>query len=135
LDSFLLPIPSDKLDKVWGRVEGYLQSAVDSANGRFTLEDAYKFLSEKYWVLWVSVRDKKIEAIAVTEILQHPKKKICMVRIMSGKDYANWVGLEDGIAQWAKSIGCDGMEAIARKGWAKVFKKYDFSHIFLERMF
>ncbi len=116
-------------------MKDYIESGVMSANGRFRLIDAYKFIVEKDWVLWCSVRDKKIEAIAITEILQYSQKKMCHVRIMSGKDYANWVELEQGIADWALSIGCHGMESIARKGWSKVFKQYEFTHIFLERMF
>lgn len=134
-ESVLLPVQAERLPMVWPMVRQYMQSAVDGAKDRFTLDDAYRFILEKDWVLWCSIRNKKIEAIACTEILQYPNKKMCMVRVLTGKDYANWVGLEDGIAKWAQSIGCDGMEAIARKGWAKIFKQYDFSHIFLERMF
>jgi len=130
-----MPIPSNRIDLVWDDVKDYIQSGVDSTNGRVRLKDAIDFIKSKDWVLWVSVRDKKIEAIAITEILQYSQKKMCHVRIMSGENYANWVGLEQGIAEWAKSIGCHGMESIARKGWAKVFKEYDMSHVFLERMF
>lgn len=133
--SVLIPIPHDRIDEVWLKVKDRLEAAIKSTNGRMSLADAYRFFRTKDWVLWVSVRNGKIEALAVTEILQHPQKKMCAVRIMTGEDYANWIGLESGIADWAKSIGCDGMEAIARKGWAKIFKDYDFSHIFLERMF
>lgn len=134
-DSVLLPIPYWKIDELWSMVEGYIESASQSANGRFTSEDAKKFFKQKDWVLWCSIRNKNIEAIAATEILQYSQKKMCMVRILTGKDYANWVQLEDDIANWAKTIGCDGMEAIARKGWARVFKQYEMSHVFLERMF
>jgi hypothetical protein len=134
-DSVLLPIPYNRLDSVWDSIKDRLQAAVESANGRFELKDAKKFLEDKDWVLWVSIRNKKIEAIAITEVLQYSKKKMCMVRIMTGENYANWIGLEDGIAKWAKSVGCDGMEAIARKGWARVMKDYEQSHVFLERMF
>lgn len=134
-DSVLIPIPYNRLDAVWDSIKDRLQSAINSANGRFTIEDARKYLEEKDWVLWCSVRDKKIEAIAITEVLQYRRKKMCMVRIMTGENYANWIGLEKGIADWAKSVGCDGMEAIARKGWAKVFTEYEFTHVYLERMF
>jgi hypothetical protein len=120
---------------VWKDIVDYLQSAADSSMGRFTVENAYKFISEKDWVLWVSIRNKTIEAIAITEVLNYPNRKICAVRVLTGKDYANWIGLEDGIASWAKSVGCDGMEALARKGWAKIFTQYDCTHVFLERKF
>jgi len=134
-DSVLLPIPSHKINDIWPQVVVRLSEAIKTARGRLTIDDLKRFLISKDLVLWVSLRDKKIEAMAVTEIIQHPRKKMCFVRLMTGEDYANWVHLEQGIAGWAKSIGCDGMEAIARKGWAKIFKNYDFTHIFLERMF
>jgi hypothetical protein len=134
-DSVLMPIPSSRIDTIIPNVIEMLNSAVESANGRFTLDDAIRHFKEKDWVLWTSVRDKKIEAIAATEILQYPQKKMCAVRIVTGKNYANWVQLENGIAAWAQSIGCDGMEAYARKGWAKIFTQYNCSHVFLERMF
>lgn len=134
-DSVLLPIPSDRIDLVWKDALKYLESAVDSTRGRLNLMDAYKFIREKDWVLWVSIRDKKIEAIAITEILTYPNRKICSVRALSGENYANWAKFEEQIAAWAKSIGCDGMEALARKGWAKVFTQYECTHVFLERKF
>lgn len=133
--SVLLPIPADRVSDVWPHVKDMLQSAVDSANGRWALADIKRFLHEKDLVLWTSLREGKIEAVAITEIVQHSRKKMCMVKVLTGKDYANWVQLESGIAAWAESIGCAGMEAIARKGWARVFKNYDFTHILLERMF
>lgn len=133
--SVLMPIPSDRIDDVWPQVKDRLKAAVETANGRLDLLDLYGFIRAKDVVLWVSVRDKQIEAVAVTEIIQHAKKKMCNIRIMTGEDYANWIGLEDGMAAWAQSIGCHGMEALARKGWAKKFPHYEFSHIFLERMF
>ncbi len=102
--------------------------------GRMDLEDVSRFLKEKYWVLWLSIRNGNIEAIACTEIINYPKKTMCMVRILTGENYANWIGLEDGIASWAKSIGCTGMESWAREGWKRVFKHYKCSHILLERM-
>lgn len=112
-----------------------LDSAIESINGRMDIEGVRRRFENKDWVLWTSVRNKKIEAIAITEILQYDLKKMCAVRVMTGHDYFNWVGLEKQLAEWAKSIGCDGMEAQARKGWSKIFKDYDFTHIYLERMF
>lgn len=135
LDSVLLPIPSHRLDDVWPQVETRLKDAVNGINGRMDINDLIRFIKEKDWVLWVSVRDKKIEAIACTEIIQYPKNKMCMVRIMTGENYANWIGLEAGIAAWAESIGCAGMESWARLGWKRVFKNYECSHILLERLF
>lgn len=135
MDSVLLPIPANRLDTVWAQVKPMLDSAVGSINGRMNISGVKKRLENNDWVLWVSVRNKVIEAIAITEILQYDLKKMCAVRVLTGHDYFNWVPLEEGIAAWAKSIGCHGMEAQARKGWAKIFKSYDFTHIFLERMF
>lgn len=135
MDSVLLPIPASRIDKLWPQVKDMVQTVVDSTNGRMYIMDAYKHFIEKDWVLWVSIRNKEIEAIAITEILSYMRKKMCHVKGMTGKDYANWVGLEAGIANWAKSIGCSGIESVARKGWSRVFKDYNCSHVFLERMF
>jgi len=134
-DSVLLPIPYNRIDDVWPQVKDMLESAADSTNGRVLVRDFYQYFTEKDMVLWVSIRDKNIEAIAATEVLQYARKKMCHVRLLTGKDYANWAHLEKGIADWAKSIGCAGMESVARKGWSKVFKDYEQSHVFLERMF
>lgn len=135
MDSQLLPIPYNRIDDVWPRVETMLKLAVRRCNGRYLLEDVRGFLESKDMVLWVSVRNKEVEACAVTEIIQYKRKKMCAVRIVTGKNKYHWVGLEQGIADWAKSIGCDGMEADARKGWVKIFKQYQSPHVKLERFF
>ena len=98
-------------------------------------ENIKHWLKEKYWVLWASLKDGKIEAVAFTEVIDYPLKKICVVRGLTGRKFKNWIYHEEQIAEWAKSIGCDGMESIARAGWARIFKKYTQSHVFLERMF
>ena len=37
------------------------------------------------------------------------------------------------IEQWAKSIDCDVMEGLARKGWAHELTDYKLTHVFIEK--
>ena len=76
--------------------------------------------------LWV-VMEKKIVAVAVTEINIHPKAKHCRIIIIAGDGMNQWFDeLILTIKNWAIQNQCNRIEGVGRKGWIKQSKHLGF---------
>jgi hypothetical protein len=104
-----------------------------STNGRFASDDVKKWLDEGSWQLWVAEKDGAICALCTTEILIYPRLKVCRVNMVTGKGRKLWQEFNVKIEYWAKEQGCQIIESLARKGWARIYKDYQQSHVFLEK--
>jgi len=134
----LHPIPVAHLDAAWPHVEAMLEAATATSRGRetaFDIRRAVRAEDAQLWLWWDDSR-RKATAVAVTQIVLHPRKKACRIRIVTGEDMGAW--LDQGLAEleaWARSLGCELMEANARPGWGRVMKGrgYQVGHHFIER--
>jgi hypothetical protein len=83
--------------------------------------------------LWIASDEAEIKAVCTTEIINYAQMKVCRICILTGRDFRSWTKYCKDIENWAKKEGCKRIESLARKGWAKIFKDYTMSHIFLEK--
>jgi len=131
-----LPVPSDKVERIWTKVVPQIAKACLSSRGRYQSSDIKKFLLARKCQLWVAAEGKEILAVCVTEIVNYPRKKYVRVMILTGEQKEKWLmEYKNGIEGWAREVGCDGVESLARKGWSKIFKDYDMTHVMLEKEF
>jgi hypothetical protein len=56
--------------------------------------------------LWVSTRDGKVEAVAVTQVMVWPGRKLCGIPFVGGRHRRNWLKFEADIIEFARSQGC-----------------------------
>ena len=133
----IVPVPSWGVKEVWPRLDGWIEGAVKRSNGRYTKRHVFEYCESARWQLWMAwdALAKKPIAVIVTQILVNPTGiKALDVIIVTGRGYKKWATLaEQKIEDWARDQGCTISQAIARKGWAKVFKDHKQSHIFLEK--
>ena len=111
--------PTSSLAKEWGRCAPYIQAALRYAKFSHTVDD-----------VWHAVQSQKAQffplekSAIVTEIVDYPQRSACRIWLAGG-DMDELVEAEKKVAAWAKSIGCDGMEIIGRKGWERMLKDYE----------
>lgn len=127
-------ILSADVELVWDGVKDFIQDACDRMNGRHSPDTIKQLIKQQNAQLWL-IHSNKIEATIVTEIIIYPLKKYCRIILIGGREVQDWAHLVVFLERWAKSKGCDGIEAIARKGWLKIDENYKQSHIFIERGF
>lgn len=118
--------------QIWESIKPLVESACLSSKGRFNAEDVKRWLDDGTWQLW-AVEDEGIKAICTTEIINYPGLKVCRVNIVTGKGRHDWQHFRFLIEEWARSQGCKRIEALARKGWARVFTEYEMTHVFIEK--
>lgn len=116
-------VPTDYIDACWKDVEEFLNKAVKYTYGRYEVEDIYDCLKEYDHQLWVAIDEGKIIGAVVTNVMHYPKRKYLVMSFCGGSDLKDWKDpMLKLLQRFAKDIGCDGIEATARQGWAKVLQ-------------
>ena len=111
-------VPVDHVLSVWGDVRGYLEPAVATANGRWTMEHLCASLATGRTQLWIGFDDERIWGCLTTEVVQIS---------LGGKEFDLWYSdLLQQISRYGKDMGCDGIEGVARFGFWKWLKQDGF---------
>jgi len=116
-------VPVELVDSCWKEIEPYMEKAANYTYGRYTCDDIYDSVKEHDYQLWVAFDEGKIKGAVVTNVIVYPKRKVLCMTFCGGINLKEWKGPMLSLLQkFAFDIGCDGIEATARKGWAKVFE-------------
>ena len=125
----------DELDAALSNdfVDFYLRKSLERGRGKETIGNIHADLRQAKAQLWILADKRDIVGIAMTEIITYPRKKVCRVIAAVGEERHRWQHHLAGVEDWARQIGCEGMELMARPGWARVFKDYTETHRQLEK--
>ena len=126
-DSKLILVPQHLVLGIFDQVGPMLQKALDRADGKFNLYDLIAWTLAGNMHLWVSMRDGKIEAACIAQILRFPRKTICGLPFLGGKGMAHWLRFENQMMEWAKSQGATEFEGYDARAGAWLRKLTDWS--------
>ena len=116
-------VPLEHVDACWKDVEKYLEGAAEYTHGRYTVDDIYDCVKEYDYTLWIAFNELGIKGAVVTNFVHYPRKKYLVMTFCGGEQLDQWKDPMLKLLQhWAFDSGCDGIEATARPGWAKIFK-------------
>ncbi len=127
-DIQLIGVPNSSLDDVWESAKPMLQKGIDYGDGELEIDDIYGFLKDRAMQLWVlyNYTEGAIVMAAVTEIVNYPRTRLCRAVVLGGDRVDDWMDNLVGLEVWAKSMGCDKMEAFGRRGLAKKMEKIGY---------
>lgn len=110
-----------------------LAEMIERHHGELSLYGvADRFLSRD-WIMWL-VWAGEVRAVLATELYHDVGgEKRCRIPFCTGHGARQWVGLLSRIEDWARSEGCQRLDMIARKGWAKHLPDYKMTHVLLEK--
>jgi hypothetical protein len=115
----------NKLLENWKRCGKYIQDALQYAGGTHTIDDVYHAVASG------KAQFHPLEKSAIiTEIVDYPQRAVCRIWLAGG-ELDELMQAEKSIAVWAKSVGCDGMEIVGRKGWQRQLKDYTATSVVL----
>jgi len=115
----------NEIPHMWFNVKPLIEKALVHANGEMLSSDVLKLLLENREHLFIGYDNDEILSALVGEIIPYPQKKTFRIitwSTKSGHDYESWIDLFDTIEYFAKSKGCDSIEAWTRKGLARKLK-------------
>jgi len=120
-------VPLDWVNRTWDMVEGYIQSALEHANGDYTAEQVKTYLTQGSWTLLVATDDEnKIHGAAVVNFYNRPNDRVAFVVAIGGRLISN----QDTFAQlkaYLVAMGATVLEGAARESIAKLWARYGFS--------
>ncbi len=116
-------VPTEYIDTCWSQVEGFLEGAAEYTHGRYRVDNIYDRIVEDGYQLWVAIEGETIIGAVVTSVTNYPQKKVLSMPYCGGVDLHKWKDPMLAILRrFAAQVGCEAIEATARKGWAKIFK-------------
>ena len=126
----IVPIRADQIDAVWHEAAPLIRLAQKRIERNSGMADIYNDLIGERSMLWTIRFEDKLQAVIVTEIAQHPRRRVWRVLMIGGSGMSDW--LDDGIAAMKKAAqiaGCSAIEADGRLGWAKIVPQRGFKEI------
>jgi len=129
---YISGIPSERLNEVWEDCEPYIAMGNGKSRDEMSVTDIYERLSEARMQLWlVFNEDKEIISVLTTEIIDYPRKTVCRIVTLGGKDLDIWVEdwLET-IEAWALENDCVAMETVCRKGFIKKLERFGYENAY-----
>jgi hypothetical protein len=131
-------IHPDYVSGCWEEVKPLLAKSIDTAHGRYTMDDILKEVVNFQQHLWIVFDEKEIIAALTTRFMDYPKKRMLAGQFLGGTRIMRWrddmlVTLEN----WAKDNNCTGLEMTGRKGFEKVLSPHGWTpeYVVFEKMF
>lgn len=109
-----------------------LMEAVRRSNGRHTFETLSGAILNRNARIWI-----KGEAVIVTEMARYPTGVMWLSAIDGAGDIETLESMVPDLEVYAQSIGCAGVEALGRSGFARVGRRHGYTetHRFIEKAF
>ena len=125
-------VPTEYVNTCWGKIESFVNDAVEATEGRNTAEDLYQMASNADNTLWIAYDESEFKGFVLTSINTYPYRKILAMNFCGGKEFNSWkTPIIDTLKRFAKDVGCDSIEAYGRKGWEKILKEEGYKSKFV----
>jgi len=137
----LVRITTSNIDEVWPLVKKDIADALVFSGNHTDAQFVFDTLKQEKFQLFI-VWDKdqkttleKYYGVVVTEIVEKKLTKACHIFIMTGRQRQKWTALIKVIEDFAEQNNCDLLELIARPGWQRILKDYNYkrTHVVLEK--
>ena len=128
-------VPQDRLDALLKSapvVRMMLENSLREA-GDFRPEDVLAQLRGGFLQLWLVYTGMRVDAVVVTKVDIRPLCKVGMIVYCTGEDRERWVHHVETLEDWFREHGCSRVQVWARKGWQRVLKDWQWTHILLEK--
>ena len=114
---------------IWPEAESFVRRALDHSRGEIGVDDVKERLLDGrmlLWGVWHQER-KQFLGLLVTEVIEYPRVKLLRVVTVAGVRLDEWGGLVlETFEKFCRKYDLDGVEAVGRKGLARVLKKLGF---------
>ena len=121
-------VEPDDIQYVWDEVAPLMDVALKHSEGELLTEDLVEHLDNDDLRLWVAMKDDKVIAAMITEIITYPRKKILRIITLAGKDMDLWYDFLPSVEGYALSQQCSALEAWTRKGMTRKLKDWRHSY-------
>ena len=109
---------------IWPAVVELLEPSVDTAKGKFDIENVREDILSGALVLWMVWQDKKPVAFYTTRIVEYPQRRAMAMDWVGGKNIRSWMHQAlDEMEAHARRNGCQHLEGFGRMAWGRLLKR------------
>lgn len=128
----MLDGPVRDVPGAWPDAKPFIERGLEHGSGEYTVRDVFDGLVEGRFQLWLGYIEGKLDAVLVTEIVEYPQYRSCILRLVAGNIMDHWLPhLGRSIKDWARAHGCRDMKIEGRPGWKRVLKGWRETHTVL----
>ena len=125
-----IPIRPEQIDAVWSAAAPLIRLAQKRIARNIGMADIYEDLTHGNMCLWLVRQEDTLKAVILTEIAQHPRRRVLRILMIGGSGMSGWLqqGI-DAMAKAAKLAGCSAIEADGRLGWSRIVPALGFREV------
>ncbi len=114
----LRQIPALAVIHEWPRVADLVRQALERGEGSYAEGDVALHCIGGAWKLWMVENEFNVTAICITEIVNFPRKRKCLLRYLAGSMEAIEPHIP-AVEDYARREGCQVFEGYARRGFVR----------------
>lgn len=123
----------EQVETHWPEIESVLSPAMGRRDSDFLPADILLGAKKGEFQIWI-VYGEAISAVVVTEIIAYPSRKVCLVKMLAGREINAWLHLLDSVLiPWAKAAGCSVIRGYCRPG-LKRFLDWKQTKVVMEKV-
>jgi hypothetical protein len=131
--AWLDPVPARLVSNIWPVAAPLIERALKHGGGRYAAEDYRRGIAARDMQLWLVREGDCIVGLAITELLDYPRRRCCRYLLLAGEGFDRWQHLQGEIEDWARANGCATMEMCGRRGWERKLRGWRATHVELSK--
>jgi len=117
------------VNRTWPSVEKYIASALEHAQGDYTVDQVKSLVTQGQWVLLVAVDENGIQGAATVNFYNRPNDRVAFITTIGGRLISNRDTFQQ-LKNYAASMGATVIEGAAREAIARLWHRYGFEEKF-----
>ena len=117
------------VNRTWPLVEKYIASALEHAQGDYTVDQVKSLVMQGQWVLLVAVDENGIHGAATVNFYNRPNDRVAFITTIGGRLISNRDTFQQ-LKNHAASMGATVIEGAAREAIARLWHRYGFEEKF-----
>ena len=114
------------VNRTWPSVEKYIASALEHAQGDYTVDQVKSLVMQGQWVLLVAVDENGIQGAATVNFYNRPNDRVAFITAIGGKLISSPETFAQ-LKQVLSRYGATCIEGAARDSIARLWTRYGFS--------
>lgn len=112
--------------RVWPVVEGFIASALDFAQGDYTIDQVKTLVAMGNWTLLVAVDDNGVQGAGTVTFHSRPDDRVAFITTIGGRLISSPDTFEQ-LKALLGSLGATCIEGAAREAIARLWSRYGFT--------
>lgn len=127
-------VPVQHIHQLWSQVSGYIEDALQYADGDYNLDQVKVYLTNGSWQLLVVNDETKIHGAITVSYANYPNDRVAFITAIGGK----WISDKESYKNFCdvlKNNGATKIQGAARESVARLWRRLGFKnkHIIVER--